>query len=293
MLENFSRSLQSIFDLYKQKRNSYFEFSFAFGMLALFASLILSLLVCYAARGIFDWEGSEDVIFEDALAMTIFSKLMNYFYVISFGIYAIYLKKILHTEAQDSTLSEMYNGNNVKPTLKGLFESITPNIQIVIISVIVAIGIIYTLFFKDFYNAKYQNWGMVSLNSLEHSPIRENFFIWINEIIELFKRYLPYLGALYIFLADYDASLSITNFLKYKQPIITFLLLAFCIIAISDHLRSYLDVYIISFVNIPFEMPFVRGIFMTFIRIFIGSFFYLGLAASVLYPVVNQDNTQK
>jgi hypothetical protein len=289
MLENFSRSLQSIFDLYKEKRNSYFAFSFSFGMLTLFASLVLSLLVCYAAKAIFEWEGNNEVIFEDALVMKNFPKLTSYFYVLSFGMYAIYLRKILHIKAQDSTLSEMYNSVNEKPTLNGLFASITPRMQTVIISVILVIGIIYTLLFKEFYYAKYQDWGIMNESSLEDSPVKENFFIWVNAVIELFKQYLPYLGALYIFLSDYDSSFSTTNFSKHKQSIITFLLLSFCIASISANVKSYLDIYIISFINIPFKIPFVRGVFSTFISVFLGAFFYLGFAASILYPVVNQE----
>jgi hypothetical protein len=289
MLENFSRSLQSIFDLYKEKRNSYFGFSFSFGMLSLFASLVLSLLVCYAAKAIFDWDGSDKPIFEDTLIMTTFPKIMSYFYAVSFGMYAIYLRKILHTKAQDSTLSEMYNSINEKPTLNGLFESITPRMQTLIISVIVVIGLIYTLLFKEFYYAKYQDWGIMNESSLEDSPVKENFFVWLNAVIELFKQYLPYLGALYIFLSDYDSSFSTTSFSKYKQSIITFLLLSFCIVSISANVKSYLDVYIISFINIPFEIPFVRGVFSTFISVFFGAFCYLGFAASILYSVVNQD----
>jgi hypothetical protein len=167
MLENFSRSLQSIFDLYKEKRNSYFGFSFSFGMLTLFASLVLSLLVCYAAKAIFEWEGNNEVIFEDTLIMTTLPKILSYFYIVSFGMYAIYLKKILHTKAQDSTLADMYNSMNEKPTLNGLFASITPRMQTVIISVILVIGIIYTLLFKEFYYAKYQDWGIMNESSLD------------------------------------------------------------------------------------------------------------------------------
>jgi hypothetical protein len=257
-------------------------------MLTLFVSLVLSLLVCYASKAIFEWEGNNEVIFEDALVMKNFPKLTSYFYVLSFGMYAIYLKKILHTKAQDSTLSEMYNSVNEKPTLNGLFESITPKMQTVIISVIVVIGVIYTLLFKEFYYAKYQDWGMINPISLGDSPAKENLFIWVNALIELFKLYLPYLGALYIFLYEYDSSFSITDLSKYKQSIITFLLLSFCIVSISTNVKSYLDIYIISFINIPFEIPFVRGVFSTFINVFLGAFFYLGFAASILYPVVNQ-----
>jgi hypothetical protein len=45
---------------------------------------------------------------------------------------------------------------------------------------------------------------------------------------------------------------------------------------------------IVSFINIPFEIPFVRGVFMTFMNVFFGAFFFLGFAASILYPVMNQ-----
>jgi hypothetical protein len=287
MLENFSRSLQSIFDLYKEKRNSYFAFSFSFGMLTLFASLVLSLLVCYAAKAIYDWDGNDKAIFEDTLIMTTLPKILSYFYIVSFGMYAIYLKKILHTKAQDSTLADMYNSMNEKPTLNGLFASITPRMQTVIISVILVIGIIYTLLFKEFYYAKYQDWGIMNESSLEDSPVKENFFVWLNAVIELFKQYLPYLGALYIF--DYDSSFSITDLSKYKPSIIIFVLLSFCIVSISFNVKSYLDVYLISFINIPFEIPFVRGVFMTFMNVFFGAFFFLGFAASILYSVVNQD----
>ena len=289
MLENFSCSLQSIFDLYKEKRNSYFSFSFSFGMLSLFASLILSLLVCYAAKAIFDWDGNDKPIFEDTLIMATFPKIMSYFYIVSFGMYAIYLKRILRIKAQDSTLADMDNSIDEKPTLNGLFASITPRMQTVIISVIVVMGLIYTLLFKEFYYAKYQDWGIMNESSLENSPIKENFFIWVNAVVELFKQYLPYFGTLYIFLSDYDFTFSITDFSKYKHSIVTFVLLAFCIISISANIKSYLDIYIISFINIPFEMPFVRGIFMTFMNVFFGAFFFVGFAASILYPVVNQQ----
>ena len=289
MLENFSCSLQSIFDLYKEKRNSYFSFSFSFGMLSLFASLILSLLVCYAAKAIFDWDGNDKPIFEDTLIMATFPKIMSYFYIVSFGMYAIYLKRILRIKAQDSTLADMDNSIDEKPTLNGLFASITPRMQTVIISVIVVMGLIYTLLFKEFYYAKYQDWGIMNESSLENSPIKENFFIWVNAVVELFKQYLPYFGTLYIFLSDYDFTFSITDFSKYKHSIVTFVLLAFCIISISANIKSYLDIYIISFINIPFEMPFVRGIFMTFMNVFFWAFFFVGFAASILYPVVNQQ----
>ena len=289
MLENLSRSLQSIFNLYKEKRNSYFGFSFAFGMLTLFASLILSLLISYAAKAIFEWEGNNEVIYEDALIMTTFPKLTSYFYILSFGMYAIYLKKILHIKSQFPTLSEMNDAINEKPTLKELFASITPRMQTIIIGVIFVIGIIYTLLFKEFYNAKIQDWGMINQNSLGESPIKENFFIWVNAVVELFKQYLPYFGTLYIFLCDYDSTFSITDFSKYKHSIVTFILLAFCIVSISANVKSYLDIYIISIINIPFEMPFVRGIFMTFMNVFFGAFFFVGFAASILYPVVNQQ----
>jgi hypothetical protein len=277
MLENFSRSLQSIFDLYKEKRNSYFEFSFSFAVFSVLASIFITTIVCLLAKEIFEWEGSDKPINEDVIAMTKCYKLMSYYFVLSFGVYAIYLKNLL-------------NKNSIveKPTLRGMYANLTSQNKLTILSVVIAISIVYIIFFKSLFGNQEGNLGMINDIELGNS-MTKRFLLWLNSIVELLKQYLPYFGAFYIFLSNYDKSFSFKDILKYKRPILTFILLSFCIVSISGHLKSYIDVYIVNFIFIVFKIEIVQVIIQSFIYIFISSFFYLGLAASIMYPVVNQD----
>jgi MFS family permease len=287
MLENFSRSLQSIFDLYKEKRNSYFGFSFSFGMLSLFVSGILSLLICYAAKELFEWEGSEKPIYEDVIAIKKWNELLFEYFVLSFGAYAIYLRKLLFIKSQQSTLDDIYDSVNQKPSMNELFDTITSKNQTTILSVLVVISIIYIAFFKYLFGHQGGNLGMLNDVSMSAS-ITKSFLLWLNSIFELLKQYLPYFGAFYIFMADYDSSFSLKGILKYRKAFITFLLMSFCIISISESVQAYIDVYIINFITIPIQINFIKGILQIFIYVFTSAFFYLGFAASILYPVVNQ-----
>jgi hypothetical protein len=191
MLENFSRSLQSIFDLYKEKRNSYFGFSFSFGMLSLLVSGIISLLVCLAAKEFFDWEGSGKPIYEDVIAITKWNKLLSYYFVLSFGVYAIYLRKLLFIKSQQSTFDDIYDSINQKPSMNELFDTITSKNQTTILSVLVVISIIYIAFFKYLFGHQGGNLGMLNDVSMSAS-ITKSFLLWLNSIFELLKQYLPY-----------------------------------------------------------------------------------------------------
>lgn len=289
MLDNFSRSLQSIFDLYKEKRNSYFEFSFAFGMLSMLASGLISYIVCLLAKKVFEWEGSKDSFVNDVVAISKFTKLLSYFFILSFGLYAIYLRKIIKNESQQSNLSDPKT--ILKPTLKGLFKAITPRNQTVILIVVVFVSLVYTLLFKEIYNPKNDDLGFIKDQGWEYNTPPKNALIWLNSIFELLKQYIPYFGAFYIFLSDYDSSFSLNSFSKYKQSILIFLLLSFCISSILIYSKSYLDLYIVNLITIPIKMDFVKGILQIFVSVFVSAFLYLGLAASIMYPVVNQDIT--
>lgn len=289
MLENFSRSLQSIFDLYKEKRNSYFAFSFSFGMLSMLASGLISYIVCLLAKKVFEWEGSNDSFVNDAVAISKFTKLLSYFFILSFGLYAIYLRKIIRDESQQSNLSE--HKIILKPTLKGLFKAIIPRNRTVILIVIFFVSLVYILLFKEIYNPKNDDLGFIKDQGWEYNTPPKNALIWLNSIIELLKQYIPYFGAFYIFLSDYDSSFSLSSFSKYKQSILTFLLLSFCVSSILIYSKSYLDLYIVNLITISLRMDFVKGILQIFVSVFVSAFSYLGLAASIMYPVMNQHET--
>ena len=287
MLENFSRSLQSIFYLYKEKRNSYFEFSFTFALFSLFCSIFFTTIVCLVAKEIYVWEGSDkEILSEDVVAMSKCLKLMSYYFVLSFGIYAIYLRKLLNIDSQNTNLE------NQKPTLKGLFKSLTPSNKSNILKVISVISIVYLLFFKSLFGYQEGNLGIFNYIGLDNSIIR-NLLFWLNSIVELLKQYLPYLASFYIFLSDYNPSFSFKDISKYKNAIFIFVLISFCIVAISGHLKSYIDVYVINLITIPVHTDFVKIIIQSFCYVFVSSFFYLGFAASMIYSVVNQYNTQE
>jgi hypothetical protein len=275
MLENFSRSLQSIFDLYKEKRNSYFGFSLSFGTLFLFISGLLSILVCFLAQQIFKWEGSAEPFYADPACILKWPSLMAKFFIVWFGIYAIYLRKILLNSDQ-------------KPSLKGLFRTITVKNWVVILIAFSLLILIYTSLFTVSFSEASKKLPLEYGNILSSDTIKGNFFIWVDNVINLVEQYLPYFGAFVIFFADYISSLSVKNVWKYRHSIIIFILISFCINTISGNFRTYLDAYIVEFITIPIQIDFLRTIFHILTYILISPIFYLGLAASIMYPVINQ-----
>ena len=280
MLENFSRSLQSIFDLYKEKRNSYFGFSLSFGALFIVISGFLSVLVCFLAQQIFKWEGSSEPFYADPACILKWPSFMARFFIVWFGIYAIYLRKILLN-------------SNQKASLKGLFKTISARNWTVIFTVLLLLLLIYVSLFTVSFGDAGKKMPIEYGNILSSDTIKGNFFNWVDNVINLIEQYLPYFGAFIIFWADYMSSFSIKNILRYKHSVMIFIFISFCINTISGNFRTYLDAYIVEFITIPIQVDIIRTIFYVLTYILISPIFYLGLAASIMYPVVNQDVTSE
>lgn len=246
--------------------------------MAAFVSALIALL----ADNIFHYNRVTEgfslwILVTEPFIATHMTELMKYLIIISFGLFAVYLKNKIEDK-------------EIKPTFKDFKKTITSENWN---SFFIATGLyclLYLLTFKELFDTQVNDTGAIEFSGFPGDSDSMNrklkFLTWINSIIELVKGYLPYIGAMYIVLSDYYDKIDKEVFKKFKIAFITIIILALCTEAISDRVIWYLDYYIINLIKVPFKNEIVSSIFQFFVYIVTGAYFYLAFAGAILFPIL-------
>ncbi len=287
MNQNLRASVIALFDLYKQRGKSFFNLSLNFSLCFTLVSIILSVLIALIANDWYHyrhWQNDTTLwgVLTEHFIWRHLMELSTYLIIISFGLYAVYLKKRLNDTPGSQNPSFRDFGNTL--TTKNWTNYL------------IATGlfcIIYLLSFKDLFDTENDGSGTIDLSRtlLGYDSVSKkiNFYKWLNAIVELIKSYLPYLGALYIVLSDQHAKVDWALIRKYKTALLTIFVLGFLTNAISGNVIWFLDNYVKSLIDIPFKAQGGGAIFQFFVYILTGTWFCLAYSGVILFPVLNQQ----
>jgi hypothetical protein len=280
MLNILRFSINSIFDLYQEKSRSYYNFSLIFLVLSSIGSAIIAGIVILFADHLFGLSDiSANATFSDRILDFFFLRhwevLSKYIIILSFGLYAVYLR--------DKLLD-----NSIPPSLKDFRNVITTQNWQVFFGLTFVFSILFILSTKElfgFNNA--ENRGLFGMINTFTGEWRENrFYKWIFSISDLIIKYLPYAGALYLLLSEVCDKPGREIRKTFNTILLPVIILAFCLDAISGHLTFYIDHYVIKAFQIPFRDTIASGILALAVYFIIAAFFSLSIAGIFVFPVL-------
>jgi hypothetical protein len=285
MLDNLRASFNSIFDLYRQKSRSFFNFSLGFLVLSSLWSVVIAWLLFLAAykAGLvpddLHRESLQDLLTYPFMAKS-WTAFSAYLVILSLGLYAIYL----HLKLSD---------NESRPSTKDFFKTVSSDNWKVFFFVTGLLSLVQILKINEPFESYENGTGLLrTLKMFSRETRMMNLYKWLNAIADLIVTYLPYIGALYIVLSDRNDRPGRELLKSAKTVLTTVLILSFCLDAFSSNINYYIHKYLIGLFEIPFPDNVSLGIFGIAIVIIISAYFFPAMAGSILFPVIHDEQMQ-
>lgn len=256
------QSISSIFDLYYNYGKKLYPFSFGYALITLLLSAILAALACSIATFFYPdpflmYASFWEKIFLSPVNYARWQDLTTIYSLFFLALYAVYIKKIL----SGSEIGTSHFFSSIQYSLSSFFT----------------VFFIYTLFFiliyKDFFSEQvYDAYN----NSYGRSLWRQ----WLNSLTDLLRVIVAITASFYIVKRNYS-ELKINAY----NSILGILILSFALNACISKILMLLNKYIFYPFNLLFYDSYIPLVFFITAAVFFLSWFYMGLAACIHYPV--------
>lgn len=274
LISNLQTSINRIFELYRTQGKRHYAFSMVFTICTSIFSLLIAailLFAYYSAHAIFSiydqnpWERLTSMV--DLAWATLFVTILN------MALYSLFLHRM--TEKPEEKIS-----------FSSFFASIQPETWLFYCFALV-IGIFANGFLSDLIidlhrsqSGQAETMGRLLSEMQFRSPLLE----WFLSIGQLALQFLPVALAFVMIRRQLIRQGVHLERKQVRTAFWTVLMLSYAVFILSGQLISFVRLYVIKLIMIPFQEMLIPGILSIALYIFLLGIFYPSLAASLLFP---------
>jgi hypothetical protein len=259
------------------------HFGFSLSFLLLFTALSAGIAFVYCSVfDLFTHDEFNGATLAERLDDVIFTykwmEVSSFLLVISFGVYASYIRNFLPDEREWPSLKKMFK--NLNPlTWKALFISI------------VAYLFVYLFTYADYFQPEYMPHGPLGVFNtydMHNVPLSSRemaFQRWLAYLVYFVKAYLPFVLAFCITLASMSGQFNRKLLYKFRKELLLILVFAFVFNTLSTSTRAYIDHYLLELLVIVFPDSFIDAGFRISVYAVIQAWFFLAFGCLLVYPI--------